>query len=262
MNQDNNDLTKPIDKDRVERTRIMMEYAKKHPEEAQKTHEGVPSFEPSSKEEMELADLVAKIEKQSLSKKNGIKGMKKADIKKIATIIAASMAAVTFIGAPVGLIVEKAVNASVIDKQLEEAVSYMDQMVLPDVLQRAGFIITGQDDKGKTLYEFDRYAYIRAQDILMGEYGFDRHSAELLIAEALDSRLYPTGDSNEYYEKMGYRKEGPLYDSTAVFKNNNEVKVIYRVNDIKDEYQISTDSAPYVIDSAQVGGDEIGHARN
>jgi hypothetical protein len=265
MNQDNNGLTKDIDQARVERTKIMMEYMKKHPNgPEQETPSVIPKLETSSKEEMELAELLEKMQKKSLAKNNGSKGTKKANAKKIATIIAASVATVTIIGTPVGVLVEKAVNASVIDKQLEAAVTYMDQTVLPEVLQRAGFIITGKDAKGNTTYDFDRYAYIRAQDILMSEYGFDRHSAELLLAETLnyDSRLYPTGDSNEYYEKLGYKREGPLFDSTDVFKNNNEVKVIYRVKDIKEEYEISQDSTPYVVDSSQVGGDEIGHARN
>ena len=264
MNPTENDLTKKIDQDRVDRTRIMMEYMKKHPNGPdQETPSIIPQLDIDPKE-AELADLRDKIERKSLANNKGIKGVKKGDIKKIAAIIAAGAAFTTFIGIPAGALVEKAVNASIIDKQLEQAIEYMDQTFLPEVLQRAGFTIAGKDNKGNILYDFDRYAYIRAQDILMSEYGFDRHGAELVIAEAVnyDSRLYPTGDYNEYYEKMGYKNQGPLFDSRDVFKNNNEVKVIYHVNDIKEEYQISADSKPYTIDVNQSEGEKIGHARN
>ena len=183
------------------------------------------------------------IERSLGRKAHGTKPFKKMKSMNPKTVAAIVVGGIVFI-ASANLLIQKGIDSHNRDVQLNNAITYMDENILPDVYANSGFVISGMDKSGEPIYEFSRINGINAVDYLMENYNIDRPTAEFIVAKSLnyDQRLYPEGQTpEEYYASQGY-VTGDSLDQYSVFsspiktfENMNGVKTIKTVDRIKEE---------------------------
>ena len=232
----------------VSETKKIYEYNKKfHPDkQPSEVPDNIPVINIDEKRinEAELAKICKQIEANSLKKQFATKKSKKLDakkIKKVASLVAAGSAFAIFVTITTGAL-DIFIKEDMKKRELDSAVAYMNETIMPEVFFNSGFNVLGTDAKGNPIYEYDRSNGIRAVNYLTEKYGFTQDSAELLVAKTLDfnEKLYPEGVTpDKYYMDKGYT-EGKYMDAVLVggvkpFTTQNRAGVISRVNEIKEE---------------------------
>ena len=240
MDSYNNNLVKTIDPNRVGRTQVMNDYYKKHPEEKRLDNRSIIPGQDTNQAEKAAYDLMKIIEASLQRKKHAGKKTKAMNAKMVAAVV---IGGVVFISSAVPLI-KKGIDSHGREVELNNAIAYMDENILPDVYANSGFVISGMGKFGEPIYEFNRINGINAVDYLMENYNIDRPTAEFIVAKSLnyDQRLYPEGQTPEgYYASQGYIT-GDSLDQYSVFnspiktfENMNEINAISAVDRIKEE---------------------------
>ena len=250
MEQNNSGLSKEVDKRiaeiAAEVDKIDAYNQKYHPDKKPSYVPGnipVIDIDKEAKNQADIAKICNLIEKNSLKNHKATKNRKKENAKKVA-IVAAS--GTVLLASIVTILpgIERKVNAKMKEQELNIAVEYMNEHIMPEVFFNSGFDVLGINEKGKPIYKFERINGIKATDYLVEHYGFTRDSAELLVAKSLDfdQKLYPEGVTpDEYYMSKNYKDgnglESEMIGGVKPFTNLNEEDVINQVNKIKEEGQ-------------------------
>lgn len=195
------------------------------------------------------------LEKNSLKKYENVKKKTKvldnlSVAQKIALIVAmgSSIASVAGCSCVLGNYVYQKIER---ENEFQQTVDYMNEFVMPEVLNRAGFTQALMDDNNKFIYNYDSTSIQKAKDILVNEYGLGYDSAELAVAKYFnyDDTLYIVrgyNNSDDYYASLGYKNydnyDKLLSSNTDIFENMIQTSFTGQVENMMATNQKGDDS--------------------
>lgn len=191
-------------------------------------HEQAPSIIPriSTKDnDADIAEIMKTIENKSLQRQTAKKKKIRLYIKAITGVAVASILIVT------GLESGKKIKQHIAnEKELDQAVEYMEDNFIPYVFEKSGMKVTGYKGNNEPIYEYDNASLENAVGILI-RFGLTRDQSILLINKVLDEKAY----SEDYFRHLGYvtgdqMDQYSIFNSpTRTFENMNQEGLVRNV---------------------------------
>ena len=240
------DISITFDQDLGQRTDIQEKYTDYYAQNPEKQRSDGPDFLSKSIDHKtaELYRITKEInEHNSLKEHKSIKHtvkLKTPDAKKVLLtgLLGSTIAITSVMGVT---IYKKVVEVKDREAQYQNAVSYMNKNVMPEVLQNSGFKFEGIDGNCNFVYDFDAKNILAAKEYLMYNYGFTDATGELAIAEYFDfnDNIYIVrgkDNSYDYYSSIGYQNKDAIDDLVAsperIFVNMNQTQYQNQVESI------------------------------